>query len=470
LKITVTAEEPKDNKVAAKVEVAKADVNKAVEKAYKDISHKYNFQGFRKGHTPRPVIDSMVGRDAVLADATNALINDAEPLMLDELDLVPVADVDYGEDVATVVEGEPFVIAATIEVRPTCELDSYDAPSIEMPPEEVTDAEVDEQLDVLKGYHTTFEDIKEDRGVQKGDVVQADIEAVKNADQLAGTNRMFVIGESAFPGEFDDAVCGMKAGDEKEVSFSTAEKKADEADDAAETEDAKDDDANEVTVKVKVTAIKERVVPEIDDELAKKAFGFDTVADLKDAVKSEIADDKKRNLPGLKEDRVVEAIEKHLTLEEVPENYVNQVFREIGQTVLQRLQQQGMTLDSYLQMNHINSSEFFADLQAQATERARQSLALDALAQHLGLEATDEDLTDEFKGAGSDDPKAAIESFRKDGRLPAVRESIKRTKAVDWLIENVDVSLVDEVAKRRAEKDAADDASDKKDDAAADAE
>ena len=173
-------------------------------------------------------------------------------------------------------------------------------------------------------------------------------------------------------------------------------------------------------------------------------------------VKEEIEADKKHTLPDLKEDRVVEEIGKHLTLEEVPEAYLNQVFNELGQEVLGQLQRQGISLDMYLAARNIKSQDFVNDLHEQAEERARQSLALDALADKLGLEATDEDVRAEFEKANVDDVDARIEEFKKGGQLPAIRESIRRSKAVDWMVENAPVTVVDEIAEARAKAEGAD--------------
>ena len=149
---------------------------------------------------------------------------------------------------------------------------------------------------------------------------------------------------------------------------------------------------------------------------------------------------------------------KHVTLETIPENYVNQVLNEIAQDFLQQLQRQGMTLDLYLRFRGITSDEFVADLREQAKERARQSLALDALAKHLGVEATEEDVENEFKKAGAKDVKAQMKQFTQQGQMPAIRESIRRTKALNWLVENAPVTIVDEIAEQAAADDNAEDA------------
>ena len=355
MKITVTAEKPQDEKLAAKVTVPAKDVDAAIKKAYKDIANKYNFPGFRRGHAPRPVIDSMLGKDAAHAQATEDLVNAAEPLVLEELNLVPVGQADYGQDPALVADGADFVYDVVFGVRPECELESDDAPEINMPPEEATEAEVEAQIKQYLSYGN------------------------------------------------------------------------------AEGEEA----------------------PELTDEVAKSRFGFDTVAELRDAIKEEIESDKKASLPNLKEDRVVEAMGERLKLEKVPEAYEEEIFNELGNEFLQQLQRQGITLDLYLKVRQIDPKDFIADLHEQAEERARQSLALDAVAKQLGLEVTEEDVHSEFEKAGVDDVEKAIAEWRDNGRLPAVRDSIKRTKALDWLTENAVVTIVDEAAEAAAAAESA---------------
>lgn len=441
MKITVTAAEPKDNKLEATLTVAAADVDAAIKKAYKDIANKYRFQGFRKGKAPRPVIDGLVGKDNVLAEASEDVLNEATPLMLDELDIVPVGQPTYGDEPVLVSEGSDYVVTATISLRPDCELESYDAPEINMPPAEVTEAEVAEQLETLVNYHATYEDAGDDFAASEGDMLTLDIENVENGEDLAGTDRPFMIGSSTVPAAFNDAIKGMKVGETKDVEISI-----------------EGDEPKTVKVKVTLKSAKKQVVPELDDELAKKGFGYDTVDALKDALKEEIAEDKKAQLPNIKETRVIEKLAESLKLDELPEDYVKQIFDEIAQDFLGQLQRQGLTLDAWLSARHIQINDFLEDLNAQAAERARQSLALDALAKKLGLEATEEDVRKEFEDAGVKDVDASMKEFKDAGRMPAVRETVKRSKAVNWLVENAKVTEVDEIAERRAAREAAKDA------------
>ncbi len=449
MKITVTAaEKPIDDKLTAEVTVAAADVDKAIAKTYKDIAKKYNFQGFRRGHAPRPVIDGIIGREAVLAQATNDLLNAAEPLMLEELDVTPVGRVSFGPEDADpelAKQGDDYVVTATIGVRPACELESYDAPTINMPPEEATEAEIDWQINQLLSYQVTYEDIDEDRAVEPGDVVSVDVENVEGAGHLAGTNRMFALDGQQVPDQLQEGIVGMKKGDEKAIEWTRTH------------EHEGEEHSHTFSVKVKLNAIKKAVTPELDDEVAKK-YGYDDVASFRDAVKEEIEGDKKTTLPNLKEDRLVEALGKLLKLETVPEAYQNEIFNELASEFLARLQNQGVSLDMYLRARGVKSDDFITDLRVQAEERARQSLALDSLAAKLGVEVSEDEVREEFENAGVEDVDAAIEQWRSEGRLPAIRDSIRRTKALNWLVENANVNIVDEVAERAAEGEKSEDA------------
>ena len=447
MNITVTAERPEDDKVVVTVTVPAAEIDTYVAKAYKDIARRYQFQGFRRGRAPRPVIDGIVGREAILADATNDLLNDIQPIMLDELDIVPVERPDYGEDPALIVEHEDYTCTATITVPPTVELDSYEAVDINMPPAEATEAEIDYQIDQLLAYQINYEDVEDDREVAVGDIITVDIANKEGAEDLAGTNRTMALSADSLPQELVDGIVGMKKGETKEITWTHSHKHGEE------------EHVHNYDVEVTLNSIKQAVKPELDDELAKKSFGFETVAELRDAVKEEIEEDKTRSLPNLKEDRVVEELGKRAVDVEVPEAYENQVFQELANEFLTTLQRQGMSLDMYLGARQIDTNDFLADLHAQAAERARQGLALDALAKAKGFVATAEDIAEEFAKAGVENVKESIEEFTNDGRISALRESIRRSKAVQWLVENANVTEVDEVAERMAANDdsAADD-------------
>ena len=175
---------------------------------------------------------------------------------------------------------------------------------------------------------------------------------------------------------------------------------------------------------------------------------------MRDAVKLELEADKTSQLPQLKENRAVSKLAERLQLDEMDADYEQSVFQDLGQNFLQSLSSRGMTLDTWLSANGLTSEAFIADLHRQANDVARESLALDALARELKIEVTDEDIDEEFKRAGVADVEASKKQFIAEGRMPAVRDSIRRSKAVDQLVADAKVTEVDEFAKAAEEKGA----------------
>ena len=426
--LNITASDVKDAKLTATVTIPAADVDAAIKKAYKDAAKKYRFPGFRAGKAPRPVIDSALGAEATLAQATNDLIGDAEGAVLTELDVVPTKQGDY-KDIELAKDHEDYTYTVEFSLRPSCELSSYDAVEIEMPPAEVTESEIDSQVEMLLGYHATFEDV-EGRAVEGEDYVTVDMKDVKNAEQFAGEGRLLAMGTGNLPKEFDEGLTGMNVDETKTITWTP-----------------EGDDAEECSVEVTVKGIKTRKTPELTEEFVKENFGFDGIDAMRDAIKLELEQDKASKLPALKENRCVAALAERLQLDEMDEDYEQSVFQELGQNFLQNLSARGMTLDTWLQASGLTSDQFIADLHHQANDVARESLALDALARELKIEVTEDDVTAEFENAGVKDVEASKAEFVADGRMPAVRESIRRSKAVDHLVENAKVTEVDETAK-----------------------
>ena len=429
--MNITASDVQDAKLTATVTIPAADVDAAIKKAYKDAANKYRFPGFRAGRAPRPVIDNMLGKEATLAQATNDILAANEPAVLNELDIVPLKE-GYYKELDLDKDHEDYTYTVTFSLRQSVELNSYEPVEIEMPPAEVTEGEIDAQIEMLMGYHATFEEV--DRPVQNDDYVTAAVKDIKGATRFAGENRMFVVGSENFPTEVNEGLVGMKKDESKEISWTLM-----------------GEDAEEITIEVTINNVKERKLPELTDEFVKENFGFDTIAAMRDGVKEELEGDKTSKLPGLKENRAVAALSERLELEKVDEDYEQSVFSELGQTFLQNLSSRGMTLDVWLQASGLTSEAFIADLHRQANDVARESLALDALARHLEIEVSDEDVDKEFVDAGVEDVEASKAQFVADGRMPAVRDSIRRSKAVDWLVENAKVTEVDEYAKKDAE-------------------
>ena len=225
--LNITASDVKDAKLTATVTIPAADVDAAIKKAYKDTAKKYRFPGFRAGKAPRPVIDSALGAEATLAQATNDLIAANEPAVLNELDIVPTKNGDYKElDLAK--DHEDYTYTVEFSLRPAAELSSFDAVEIEMPPAEVTESEINNQVEMLLNYRATFEDV-EARAVEAEDYVTVDLKAVENADNFAAEGRMLIAGSDSNPKEFNEALIGANVDDVKTVTWTDEVEEGEEA-------------------------------------------------------------------------------------------------------------------------------------------------------------------------------------------------------------------------------------------------
>ena len=441
-----SAERLENNVIEVTATVDAKIVDKAIADTYKDLAGKYKFPGFRPGKAPRKVIDNTLGKEAALGQATEAVVAEALPQVIEAQDIVPVGDPFYPEP-AMVEVGADFTFKVRFMVRPELELSSYEPVDITLPSEEATEAEIEQQIETFRGYFGKFEDI-EGRAIEAGDTVYLKCKGIENAESVDFENRLYKLGSGQMPEAFDAALVGMNPGEQKEVSFEMPQ-----AEEGAEPVVSKID--------VTVNRLVERVLPEVTDEFAKNNFGFNAVQAMRDAIAAEIGEQKKQAIPQLKENRVTGRLAQRLEGEATPA-YVNTIFQELGQNFLNQLQSRGMNLDNWLMMNGMTQEMFLSDLQKQAGDIALESLALDALVRHLGIEATDEDVDAEFEKAGVADKEAMKAEFLADGRMPAIRVSIRRNKAIDWLLETAQVTVSDEPEAPAAEEEKAEEAPKKK--------
>lgn len=443
----ISQERLDDNKVEVTVIVTAKEVDAAVKQAYKDFSHKYRIPGFRKGHAPRPVIDSMFTKEGVLAEATNQLVNDLEPKVLDEADITPLGNVEYG-DASMIEEGKDFEYKFTSSVRPVIELNDYEPVKIYLPSEEVTEEEVDTQVEMFQRYYASIEDIKEERSVEAGDLVEIDM-TDEESGKMNTEGALYELGTGEMPENFDENLIGMTIDEPKsfDIVFPIQTTETDETEDADDSEAADDEAASafkdseiKTPVTVTIKSIKKRVLPEVDDEFVKMSFGLDTVDAMRDAIKTDLETQKSSRIPQLKEQRAIAKLGSRYE-GEIDKTYLNVVFNDLAGQFLQQLSQQGSSLDAYLAQNNISADQFMADLNSQASDVARESLALDAMAQKLGIEVTQEDIDAEFERSGAEDPKATQKEFLESGRMPSIREFIRRTKTIEWAVENAEVTV-----------------------------
>lgn len=449
--MNITLENLEDNKVKAIVVVDKGIVKNKVGSIYKDFAKKYNFPGFRKGKAPRPVIDNAFGKEAILAQATEEIVNEVYPQVIEQERIFPVGSPDFN-DPGLANEGEDFKFEFTQSVKPIYKLSSYDPIEIEVPSADVTETEVEDQIKDITERYQSYEDAPEGSKLSGEECADLSIKATKEdgADVvgLSSDNAFFTPGTGVYSEDFEKKVKGMKAGDTKKFDLKVAD------DDASIL--MSDVAGQKISFEVTCNQVKIKTTPELTDEWVKETLGIDTVADLRKEIEESIKAQKEDVIPRIKENACSLELVKRFD-GEVDDAMVEQTESQLLQDFFTQLQRQGISFDNFLMMQGIDSDQFKQDVKKQATDNVKQDAALDAWADNAKLEASDEDVTLEFERAGLEDPKATEAEWKRDGRLYLIREGIIRAKAMKDIMDNAkvkEITMEEYLEKIKAEDDA----------------
>jgi trigger factor len=281
------------------VEVPFEELKPSLDAAYKKIAQQINVPGFRKGKVPPMVIDRQVGRGPVLDEAVNEALPKLYVQALQDNDLQPLAQPEI--EITRFEDNETLEFTAEIDVRPEIALPEYDGIEVTVDDISVSDEDVEEQVQSLRERFATLNDV--DRAAADGDFVVLDLKASKDGEVVEGaevSGMSYQVGRGGMLEGLDEALVGMAAGDEKTFQSQLV---------------GGDQVGEDVDVEVKVTAVKEQELPELDDEFAQTASEFDTVAELTEDVKSRLERSKRLEQAASARDAV---LEKLLDLVEVP--------------------------------------------------------------------------------------------------------------------------------------------------------
>lgn len=254
-----------DTRIKMTVELPFDELGDEIDAAYKRIATQVQIPGFRKGKVPRQIIDQRFGRGAVLEEVVNAAVPPAYDKALAEADVVALGQPQV--EVTEIEDGEKIGFVAEVDIRPEFELPQYKGLAVEVAPLEVTDADIDEQVTLLAKRFGSYSEVE--RAAAEGDVLLLDLSATANGqdiEDLAQQAMSYEVGEDGVVPGLDEAVIGTSAGETAVFEF---------------TPEFGEYEGVPIEVSATVTAVRERVMPEIDDELAMMASEFDTLDELK---------------------------------------------------------------------------------------------------------------------------------------------------------------------------------------------
>lgn len=423
-----------DNKVELTVELPEGQIARAIDEEWRELARTVKVPGFRQGKAPRDVLERRLGKDAVIHTVIEKHVLPTYPRAVDEAGLRPV---DLPEIHVDDYRGGPLSYKATIEVQPEAHIEDYVGIEVTVPPVEVSEEEVEEQLDRLRQRFAKLEVI-EGRPVRSGDFVLIDFTGYLDDIAFeggAGSDFLLEIGSGRFLPGFEDGLIGAEKGETKEVWI-------DVPGDYHGTAIA----GKRVRFDVTVKEIKEKSLPELTDEFAGEASEHDTIEDLRISIFAQIREAKERAVHIKTQSQILDWLERNVEVE-VPQKMIDRKHEQLLEEFLQMLHGQGLTLEQYFQMSDSNREVLKASMEAEATKRVREELALDAIAEREGIIIEDPDLDmeiEEWAARFGRDPTEVRDRMVERGTLGDVRWSVRRRKTLDWLAERVAATVKEE--------------------------
>jgi len=423
IKTSVSKQE--GDSVVLEVEVPGDQVKASVDRTIGKMAKQVNIPGFRKGKVPRPVIVSNVGKEAILAQALSdalpewyeAAVRDADVKPIDQ----PELDFEAIED-----EDKPFSFKATVQLPPRPVLGKYTGLEAEKMVVEVEESEVEEQIERLQLSVAKLEAIERETA-EDGDFVLIDFTGYLDGEPLeggAGKDHMLELGSGSFIPGFEDGIAGMKKGETKKLQLAFP--------DNYQPEHLA---GREVEFEVILKEIKERVLPEADDEFAAEASEFDTIEELRQDIEDRIRRAREENAESAFRQKLIELAVSEAQVE-VPAPMIETKVGEMKEELARTLQAQGATMEMYLEQTGMGEDALRERLSAQAEVYVKQELVLDTIADIEGIEVTEEDIEQEIRETAEKmgyDPDAMLEGARDAGHYQVVRRDLLRRGAIDVL-------------------------------------
>lgn len=382
--MSLQVEKMEKNMAKLTIEVAAEDLEKAMQNAYQKAKGRISIPGFRKGKAPRKMIEQMYGKGVFLEDAVNALIPEHYSKALAECELEIVSQPTI--DITQAEPGKAFIFTAEVAVKPEVTLGDYKG--VEVPKTEITVTDEDVEAELKKEQEKNSRTISvEDRAAQLNDIVTIDFEGSVDGVPFDGgqaTEYPLTLGSNTFIPGFEEQLVGAKVGDDVDVKVTFPEEYQ-----------AKELAGKEAIFKCAVKKIEAKELPELDDDFAKDVSEFDTLAEYKEHVKTNLEDKKADEAKRAKEDAAVDKAIENAQMD-IPEAMVQLQIEELLNNFISRLQQQGLSIDQYYQFTGSDRAAMEEQLRPQAMKTIQTRLVLEKVAEVEDIQISDEKVNEEI--------------------------------------------------------------------------
>ncbi|MDD7147470.1 MAG: trigger factor [Lachnospiraceae bacterium] len=424
--MSVQVEKLEKNMAKLTIEVPAEELDKAIQSAYQKNKGKISVPGFRKGKVPRQLIEKMYGKEVFYEDAANELLPTAYEQAVEECTEEIVSSPKI--EVTQIEAGKPFIFTAEVALKPEVKLGKYKGVKVEKQDTTVTDEEITAELEKERESNARTIEVT-DRAVKDGDIATIDFEGFVDGVAFEGgkgENYPLTIGSGSFIPGFEEQLIGKNKDEEVEVNVTFPED--------YHAEDLK---GKAALFKVTIKEIKEKEIPELDDEFASEVSEFDTLDEYKADIKAKLTEKKEKDAKNAKEEAVIDAIIADAAME-IPEAMLETQQRQIVQDFAQRLQMQGLSLEQYFQFTGLDAEKMLEQVKPQAERKIKSRLVLEAIVAAENIQASDEDYEEELKRMGEvynmevDKVKEMLGDNEK--AIGQIKEDLAITKAVEFVV------------------------------------
>ncbi|MDX6397363.1 MAG: trigger factor [Gaiellaceae bacterium] len=434
-----------DSRVRVEVEVEPAAVDKALSQAAANLGRDLKIPGFRKGKVPPQVVLQRVGREAVLDEAVRQALPDWYEEAIGDAGLNTVGEpsLDLGE---LPDKGSPLAFSIEVGVRPPAKLGEYKGLEVGRREPEVESGEVDAEIDRLRETSASLENVE--RPAKQGDFVVIDFVGRVGGEPFEGGEArgyLLELGSDRLVEGFEQQLEGTNAGDDVTVNVTFPEDYR-----------AENLAGNDASFDVSVKEVKEKQLPELDDDFATEAGGFDSLDELRQDIEARLKEQQERAIDTEFREAVVDAAVAEAEID-VPEELVNAKAHEMWHQTSRRLAAQGLDPARYLQMTGKNEEELVHEAEPEAERALKRESVLAAVVEAEGIEVPDDDLLASLRAAtqGPGRPETserklqkALDRAKAEGRDEALREDIAMRKAVDLMVESAKPITVEQAQAR----------------------
>lgn len=432
-----TVEKPGDGTAKVRVEISIDELNKQYDGAARRISGRANIPGFRRGKAPKSIVERMYGREMIVGEAVEKMVPDyyEQALKKEELFAIdqPEFDIDGADSDEPLTFDKPFVFTATVALRPTAKLGEYSVIELTRNKIEVRDEDIEAVIERLREARAETVDVEDEaRGLKGGDIAELNLKMLVDGDNQFGENSVTIsIGQNGLPEGFDTQVDGMTVKEERAFNLEFSD---DHTDSAVAGKTAE--------FEVELLRIRERILPDANDEFAKLVSDRSTLNELRDQVKDQLLDERETmEQRRLESDALDALVDKSVF--EIPESLVHREAHAMMEQQVQQMTQSGIALDTYLRSQGLDQDSFHEQAMEQAVLRLQRAVVLDALASELAIEVKEEDLDAELERMADPYPEgereAIKQSFVEREGQERLSASLRERFALEALLEAVKI-------------------------------